>query len=292
MNNYEIEKHLQRCFKYGPKCLRQSQIAGWVTSEVGRRKKAAIVKGTIADCAPANAPPDVITAFVAENTAPDSEGQQAEKRPQGKPPRAQIAAEKRAIAHAAQVLAVVRGDLCASTVSSSTGMERPTATACAACVDEDSEEDEYVVAEIINKRRGKGGRWEWEVRWEGWPADQTTWEPRANLHSAKATLEAFERKNMGLVDAPQGVLVEGRMVRADAEGNPDWLHIGHELLQKQVFRGNSNVVGTVTKFVTDPRKAGAQPVLFHVLYADGRSECTTYDSSSINMHGIRRCHCL
>ena len=42
-----IEKHLKSHFgKYvGPKkCLRQTQLSGWITSEVGRRKKATVCK--------------------------------------------------------------------------------------------------------------------------------------------------------------------------------------------------------------------------------------------------------
>ena len=63
--------------------------------------------------------------------------------------------------------------------------------------DDEEEEEDYVVEEIINKRRGKGGRWEWEVRWLGYPADETTWEPRSHLHENKeahATLQTFEHK--------------------------------------------------------------------------------------------------
>jgi hypothetical protein len=42
MNNYEIHKRLLQKFKLGPKVLRVGQIAGWVSSEVTRRKKAAM----------------------------------------------------------------------------------------------------------------------------------------------------------------------------------------------------------------------------------------------------------
>jgi len=42
LNNYEIHKHLEQKFEIGTKVLRVSQIAGWVSSEVKRRKEAAL----------------------------------------------------------------------------------------------------------------------------------------------------------------------------------------------------------------------------------------------------------
>ena len=41
MNNYEIHKRLKEKFKLGPRVLRITQIAGWVSGELARRKKAA-----------------------------------------------------------------------------------------------------------------------------------------------------------------------------------------------------------------------------------------------------------
>jgi hypothetical protein len=41
MNNYEIHKRLKYKFKLGPRVLRITQISGWVSGELGRRKKAA-----------------------------------------------------------------------------------------------------------------------------------------------------------------------------------------------------------------------------------------------------------
>ena len=49
-------------------------------------------------------------------------------------------------------------------------------------------EPEFLVEEIVGHRRGKGGRWEFEVKWEGeWPS---TWEPRSNL-GANLVLRAY-----------------------------------------------------------------------------------------------------
>ena len=49
LNNYEIHKRLKQTFKLGPKMLRVSQISGWVSSEVKRRKNAAAI--AVADVA-------------------------------------------------------------------------------------------------------------------------------------------------------------------------------------------------------------------------------------------------
>jgi len=49
-------------------------------------------------------------------------------------------------------------------------------------------EPEFLVEEIVGHRRGKGGRGEFEVKWEGeWPS---TWEPRSNL-GANLVLRAY-----------------------------------------------------------------------------------------------------
>ena len=42
LNNYQIQSELRKKYKIGSKVLRISQISGWVTSEVKRRKNAAM----------------------------------------------------------------------------------------------------------------------------------------------------------------------------------------------------------------------------------------------------------
>ena len=49
MNNYQIHQRLKRDFRLGPKVLRISQISGWITGEIKRRKGAAIA--AVADAA-------------------------------------------------------------------------------------------------------------------------------------------------------------------------------------------------------------------------------------------------
>lgn len=47
--------------------------------------------------------------------------------------------------------------------------------------DKDDEEDEYTVEAIRAKRKGKGGRDEYFIKWEGFAEKENTWEPLENL---------------------------------------------------------------------------------------------------------------
>lgn len=52
-------------------------------------------------------------------------------------------------------------------------------------------EDFYVIEAILDKKRQKG-IWKYKVKWEGYPMDQCTWEPRENLQNCNELLELFE----------------------------------------------------------------------------------------------------
>ena len=52
-------------------------------------------------------------------------------------------------------------------------------------------EDFYVIEAILDKKRQKG-IWKYKVKWEGYPMDQCTWEPRENLQNCTELLELFE----------------------------------------------------------------------------------------------------
>jgi hypothetical protein len=52
-------------------------------------------------------------------------------------------------------------------------------------------EDYYVIEAILEKKKQKGV-WKYKVKWEGYPMDQCTWEPRENLHNCKELLQQFE----------------------------------------------------------------------------------------------------
>ena len=60
------------------------------------------------------------------------------------------------------------------------------------------EGEEYEVDEILNKRVAKGSgsaksRTEYLVSWKGFPRDDATWEPMANLEGSAELISAYER---------------------------------------------------------------------------------------------------
>ena len=59
--------------------------------------------------------------------------------------------------------------------------------------EEDSDEDEsfYEVEKILDKRQ-IGKRFQYLVKWVGFPADQATWEPPTNLQNVKNMVKEFE----------------------------------------------------------------------------------------------------
>ena len=61
---------------------------------------------------------------------------------------------------------------------------------------EDEERLEYEVEEILNSRMG--GR-EYLVSWKGYPAEENTWEPSANLAIAADVIAEFHRANPNAV---------------------------------------------------------------------------------------------
>ena len=60
------------------------------------------------------------------------------------------------------------------------------------------EGEEYEVEETLNKRVAKGSgsaksRTEYLVSWKGFPRDDATWEPMANLEGSAELISAYER---------------------------------------------------------------------------------------------------
>lgn len=54
--------------------------------------------------------------------------------------------------------------------------------------------DDFYVIEAILEKKKQRGIWKYKVKWEGYPMDQCTWEPRENLQNCKELLEQFEAK--------------------------------------------------------------------------------------------------
>ncbi|CAJ0600426.1 unnamed protein product [Cylicocyclus nassatus] len=59
--------------------------------------------------------------------------------------------------------------------------------------DEDSGDDVYVVEAVINKRKAKDGKVEYLLKWQGFPLEESTWEPEENV-SCQELIAEFERK--------------------------------------------------------------------------------------------------
>jgi hypothetical protein len=62
-----------------------------------------------------------------------------------------------------------------------------------------SEGEFYNIEKIIGRRKNNG-RLEYKIKWEGYPMNQSTWEPMKNLESAKELVEEYNR--MFPLDAP------------------------------------------------------------------------------------------
>ena len=56
-------------------------------------------------------------------------------------------------------------------------------------------EGEYYNIEKIIGRRKINGKFEYKIKWEGYPMNQCTWEPMKNLESAKELVEEYNRSN-------------------------------------------------------------------------------------------------
>ena len=51
----------------------------------------------------------------------------------------------------------------------------------------------YYNIEKILERRKANGRFEYKIKWEGYPMSQSTWEPMTNLETAKELVDEFDR---------------------------------------------------------------------------------------------------
>lgn len=57
----------------------------------------------------------------------------------------------------------------------------------------DDEQEEWVVEDIVRHREDRGAI-EYLVKWEGWPVEYNTWEPKEHLKNAPAILKRYEKK--------------------------------------------------------------------------------------------------
>ncbi len=53
--------------------------------------------------------------------------------------------------------------------------------------------EEYYNIEKILERRKVGNKFEYKIKWEGYPLNQSTWEPMKNLQNAHELIEEFDK---------------------------------------------------------------------------------------------------
>ena len=56
-------------------------------------------------------------------------------------------------------------------------------------------EGEYYNIEKILDRRKVNGKYEYKIKWEGYPMNQSTWEPMKNLETAKELVEEYNQSH-------------------------------------------------------------------------------------------------
>ena len=56
---------------------------------------------------------------------------------------------------------------------------------------------EYSVEAVVDHRKGRGGKWEYRIRWEGYGPEDDTWESGAALAGAQETVDEY-RESVGL----------------------------------------------------------------------------------------------
>ena len=55
-----------------------------------------------------------------------------------------------------------------------------------------SEGDFYNIEKILDRRK-TNGKYEYKIKWEGYPMSQSTWEPKKHIESAKELVEEYNR---------------------------------------------------------------------------------------------------
>jgi hypothetical protein len=200
MNSHEIEKHLRTKFRYGPRCLRMQQISGWITSEVDRRKKKAL-KSATAVVAAAFKAPEVPEGAASEGaagaesesnaeaekhadasdavTAMEKAAAQADEARQRKKDARKTADARRRIERATALDLLQQIAIGALSTAEIEEAEVETARARELAVEV---EQSHKVIEVVNKR-GRRYEYEYECRWSGCAADDTTWESMHDLIS-------------------------------------------------------------------------------------------------------------
>ena len=262
MNNYEIREELVKRFSIGPKVLRIAQISGWITSEIGRRKKAALhlVASAENNAILNNASSSETDIDVAASTAMAT----ARKKDQSlkKPRKTASAKAKRND----------RGDAGGDSENGKDSEQQGEGEGeqhSDSEVEDDPDMEELEVAEVVEKRMSHGGL-EYLVAWVGYGEDDMTWEPAENLRDAAAAVARFnarpktapvgsvQDRNKRKRDAKVGIRMCGQDVMADPENTdiPNWMSCGHPYIDKSVALKMSGATwsGVVTAYAFSSQK--------------------------------------
>lgn len=118
---------------------------------------------------------------------------------------------------------------------------------------EESDGEEYEVAEIMADRLGSDGMREYWVRWVGYDSEEDySWLSKDALENSPKLLAEYRTANGGPAKRPkQSALVKGLYVQVDEKGEVNWLCQGDVRLGKPVCRELSGAVrqGKVKQFV-------------------------------------------
>ena len=229
MNQYAIQKHLiSRFGQYSAKVLRPAQISGWVGAEVGRRRKAVMVAACDAVSVGAVEADEVQGAGIEEGVEIRVTNMQEAKdecscsnsklvpltaagtqRLQGlktawRSRRPCIAPSKPVVAKRKPTAFPGNGSAPQKRhksieISITTKMrqrpERPEKVEAEPAPTGGGNPEARKILSVVSKR-GRRCEWEYECRWLGVIADQTTWEPcdRLAWPSAQTAIKAYEQK--------------------------------------------------------------------------------------------------
>ena len=55
------------------------------------------------------------------------------------------------------------------------------------------DQEGYIVEQILKKKRTADGKYKYYIKWQGFPPEDSTWEPEENLVNVRDMIEDFER---------------------------------------------------------------------------------------------------
>ena len=144
--------------------------------------------------------------------------------------------------------------------------------------------DLYNIEKILD-RRNVNGKFEYKIKWEGYPMDQCTWEPLKNLEMAKALVEEFDSTRPINIDSDSPEKLEtskrsknndkddGVKVSEKDKNQPDEGDDVDENSKILIFENENkyNVDNTLLKVVTVKNQSGKLMALVEKRLEDGKT---------------------